>query len=63
LDGANTAYIAEVVTHDGMPAVLKVAMLPGVAGFVPFEQQLAALQLAYCDPYIRLLRQDAEESK
>lgn len=53
-----TAYVAEAVTHDGTPAVLKVTMPPGMAGFVPFEQQLAALQLAGGDPYVRLLRCD-----
>jgi streptomycin 6-kinase len=57
LAGANT-YVAEAVTHDGTPAVLKVAMPTGMAGFVPFEQQLAVLQLAGGDPYVRLLRYD-----
>lgn len=57
LDGANTAYIAEVVTYDGTPAVLKVAM-PDVPGFIPFEQQLAALQVARGDPYVRLHHHD-----
>jgi streptomycin 6-kinase len=59
LEGGNTAYVAEAVTHDGTPAVVKVAMPPGMAGFVSFEQQLAALQLAGGDPYVRLLRHDA----
>jgi len=58
LAGGNTAYVAEAVTHDGTPTVLKAAMPPGVAGFVPFEQQLAALQLVGGDPYVRVLRHD-----
>jgi streptomycin 6-kinase len=58
LEGGNTAYVAEAVMHDGTPAVLKVAMPPGMPGFVPFGQQLAALQLAGGDPYVRLLRYD-----
>lgn len=58
LDGGNTSYVAEAVTSDGTLSVLKVAMPPGVAGFVPFEQQLAALRLAGGDPYVRLLRHD-----
>jgi streptomycin 6-kinase len=58
LEGGNTAYVAEAVAHDGTPVVLKAAMPPGMPGFVPFEQQLAALQLAGGDPYVRLLRHD-----
>jgi streptomycin 6-kinase len=58
LDGGNTSYVAEAVGHDGTPSVVKVAMPPGVAGFVPFEQQLAALRLVDGDPYVRLLRHD-----
>lgn len=58
MEGGNTAYVAEAVTHDGTPSVLKVAMPPGIAGFVPFEQQLAALQLVGGEPYVRLLRYD-----
>jgi streptomycin 6-kinase len=59
LEGGNTSYVAQVVTHDGMPAVLKVALPPGIEGFVPFGQQLAALQRVGGDPYVRLLRHDA----
>ena len=58
LAGGNTSYVAEAVAHDGTPAVLKVAMPPGMPGFVPFAQQLAALQLVGGDPYVRLLRYD-----
>jgi streptomycin 6-kinase len=58
LAGGNTAYVAEAIARDGTPVVLKAAMPPGMAGFVPFEQQLAALQLAGGDPYVRLLRYD-----
>jgi len=58
LAGGNTAYVAEAVHRDGTAAVLKVAMPPGMPGFVPFEQQLAALQLAGGDPYVRVLRHD-----
>ena len=58
LEGGNTAYVAEAVAPDGTLSVLKVAMPPGVDGFVPFEQQLAALQLVNGDPYVRLLRHD-----
>jgi streptomycin 6-kinase len=58
LEGGNTAYVAEAVTGEGTLAVLKVAIPAGIAGFVPFEQQLAALQLVGGDPYVRLLRYD-----
>lgn len=58
LAGGNTAYVAEAVTQEGTPTVLKVVMPPGVTGFVPFEQQLAALRLVGGDPYVRVLRHD-----
>jgi streptomycin 6-kinase len=58
LEGGNAAYVAEAVTRDGTPAVLKVPVPPGTDGFTPFERQLAALQLAGGDPYARLIRHD-----
>jgi streptomycin 6-kinase len=58
LDGGNAAYVAEAVTHDGTLAVLKVTVPPEIDGFTPFERQLAALQLADGDPYVRLIRSD-----
>lgn len=58
LEGGNAAYVAEAVTSDGTPAVLKVPVPPGIDGFTPFERQLAALQLAGGDPYARLIRYD-----
>ena len=58
LDGGHTAYVAEAVTRDGTPVVLKVSVPPGVDGFTPFGRQLAALQLAGGDPYARLIRYD-----
>lgn len=58
LAGGNTSYVAEATASDGTPVVLKAAMPPGMPGFVPFEQQLAALRLVGGDPYARLLRYD-----
>jgi streptomycin 6-kinase len=58
LEGGNAAYVAEAETHDGTPAVLKVTVPQGIDGFTPFERQLAALQLADGDPYVRLIRYD-----
>jgi hypothetical protein len=39
LDGGGTAYVAEAVTHNGTPGVVKVSIPPGVDGFNPFERQ------------------------
>ena len=58
LEGGNAAYVVEAVTQDGTPAVLKVPVPPGIDGFIPFERQLAALQLAGGDPYAGLIRYD-----
>jgi streptomycin 6-kinase len=58
LAGGNTSYVAEATASDGTPVVLKASMPPGMPGFVPFEQQLAALRLVGGDPYVRLLRHD-----
>ena len=58
LAGGSTSYVAEATASDGTPVVLKAAMPPGMPGFVPFEQQLAALQLVGGAPYVRLLRHD-----
>jgi streptomycin 6-kinase len=58
LEGGNAAYVAEAVTSDGTPAVLKVPVPPVIDGFTPFERQLAALQLAGGDPYAGLIRYD-----
>ena len=60
LAGGNTAYLAETTARDGTRAVLKVVMPPGMEGFGPFGQQLAALRLVGGDPYVRLLRHDRE---
>jgi streptomycin 6-kinase len=57
-DGGNTAYVTEVVRSDGAPAVLKVAIPPGVEGFSPFEQELECLRLAAGDPYVEVIRHD-----
>jgi predicted kinase len=54
LPGGHTAYVAEAVTHDGTPVVLKVAIPSDTA----FQRQLTALQLAGGDPYVVLLRHD-----
>jgi streptomycin 6-kinase len=58
LEGGNAAYVAEAVTRDGTPAVLKVPVPAEAGGFTPFERQLAALQLAGGDPYAGLIRYD-----
>ncbi|MEV4517923.1 AAA family ATPase [Dactylosporangium sp. NPDC049525] len=59
LDGGRAAYVAEAVTHDGTPVVLKVSIPPGVEELTPFDRQLTALRVAGGDPYVRLLRHDA----
>jgi streptomycin 6-kinase len=58
LDGGRASYVAEAVTHDGTPVVLKVSIPPGIDAFTPFERQLAALRLAGGDPYVGLIRHD-----
>jgi streptomycin 6-kinase len=58
LDGGRASYVAEAVTHDGTPVVLKVSIPPGIDEFTPFERQLAALRLAGGDPYAGLIRHD-----
>jgi streptomycin 6-kinase len=58
LDGGRASYVAEAVTHDGTPVVLKVSIPPGIDEFTPFERQLAALRLAGGDPYVGLIRHD-----
>jgi streptomycin 6-kinase len=58
LDGGHAAYVAEAVTRDGAPVVLRVSVPPGADGFTPFGRQLAALRLAGGDPYARLIRHD-----
>lgn len=37
LVGGNAAYVAEAVTRDGTPAVLKVTVPPGIDGFTPLR--------------------------
>lgn len=59
LDGGHASYVAEAVTHDGTPVVVRVSIPPGVDGFTPFERQLTALRLAGGDPYVELIRHDA----
>jgi predicted kinase len=58
LDGGQAAYVAEAVTHDGTPVVLKVSIPPGIDAFTPFERELAALRLVDGDPYAGLIRHD-----
>ena len=57
LTGGNFAYVAEVVTAEGEPAVLKVAVPRGPT---EFTQELRTLQLAQGDPYAGLIRFDEE---
>lgn len=57
LTGGSFAYVAEAVTAEGEPAVLKVAVPRGPT---EFRQELRALQLAHGDPYARLIRFDEE---
>src|ERR1700744_2021870 len=56
LDGGHAAYVAEAVTADGAPAVIKVPVPPGMDGFIPFERQLTALRLGGGAPYAKLIR-------
>jgi predicted kinase len=58
LEDSHAAYVAEAVTHDGTQVVLKAAIPPGIDGFAPFGQELAALRLAGGDPYAGLIRYD-----
>jgi predicted kinase/streptomycin 6-kinase len=58
LDGGRASYVAEATTRDGTPAALKVSIPPGIDEFTPFDRQLAALQLADGDPYVKLIRHD-----
>ena len=58
LDGGRASYVAEATTHDGTSVVLKVSIPPVIDEFTPFDRQLAALQLAGGDPYVRLIRHD-----
>jgi streptomycin 6-kinase len=57
LTGGQFAYVAEAVTAEGEPAVLKVAVPRGPTAFT---QELRTLQLARGDPYVRLIRFDEE---
>ena len=59
-DGGNAAYVAEALTSDGVPAVLKVALPSGVDGFSAFEQELETLLLAQGDPYVAVIRHDTK---
>jgi streptomycin 6-kinase len=58
LTGGHAAYVAEAVTRDGTPVVLKVAIPPGIDAFTPFERELTALRLVGGDPYAALIRHD-----
>ena len=59
--GGNAAYVAEAITLEGATAVLKIALpAAGVDGFCPFEQEMETLLLAEGDPYVAVLRHDAE---
>jgi predicted kinase len=58
LEGGQASYVAEAVTHDGTPVVLKVSIPPGVDALTPFQRQLTALRLANGDPYVGLIRHD-----
>jgi streptomycin 6-kinase len=55
LAGGHFAYVAEAVTADGLPAVLKVALPRSADGL---KQELRALQVAQGDPYVRLIQHD-----
>jgi streptomycin 6-kinase len=57
LTGGSFAYVAEAVTAEGEPAVLKVAVPRGPT---EFDQELRTLLLAQGDPYARLIRFDEE---
>ena len=60
LEGGQAAYVAEAVTADGTPLVVKVAVPPGIDAFTPFAREMTALRLADGDPYARLIRYDVE---
>jgi predicted kinase/streptomycin 6-kinase len=60
LDGGRTSYVAKVVTSDGTAAVLKVSIPPRIEEGASFQRQLTALQLAGGDPYVGLIRHDAQ---
>jgi streptomycin 6-kinase len=60
LEGGNAAYVAEATTASGRPVVVKVALPTGMDGFSALDQEVQALHLAAGDPYVELIRHDAE---
>ena len=57
LKGGSEAYVAQVTTGDGLPAVLKIA-IPPMTGNTVLVQEITALTLAAGRGYVRLLRSD-----
>lgn len=57
LEGGSEAYVAEVTTSDGSPAILKVAV-PYIDGNTILASEVTALTLAGGRGYVRLLRSD-----
>jgi streptomycin 6-kinase len=60
LEGGNAAYVAEAVTSEDRPVVVKVAVPAGVEGFAEFRQELEALRLAAGEPYVELICHDEQ---
>ena len=58
LEGGNAAYVAEAVTSENRPVVVKVALPAGLEGFAQFRQELDALRLAAGEPYVELICHD-----
>src|SRR5258708_298019 len=50
--------LAEAFTADGQPAVVKVALPPGISGFGAFARELDALLAGDGDPYVEVLDYD-----
>lgn len=51
LNGGRASYVAAATTRNGTPAVLQVAVPPGIDESTRFDRQLAAPQLAGGDPH------------
>jgi streptomycin 6-kinase len=60
MPGASAAFLASVVLSDGTQAVLKIFLPDGATGAASFHQELGALHAGGGDPYVDVLRSDAD---
>lgn len=61
ISGGSAAFVAEAVTDDGTPLVLKVAMPDGLEGNGSFDRELETLRLGDGRGYVAVLRSDVTE--